>query len=151
MIGLGTAQFGMNYGVANTSGRTPDNEAFEILDYAKKLKINTLDTAKAYGESEDVLGKYFLNANEKGWNVVTKVSSNYGNVVNQIEQSYKKITKYHQLTRQHQSKECQLLLTFSDTWRGFRMAPMQPLIRQDTAVFKISDVRCVTVPTFSYC
>ena len=89
MIGLGTAQFGMNYGVANTTGRTSDNEAFEILDYAKKLKINTIDTAKAYGESEDVLGKYFLNANEKEWDVVTKVSSNYGNVINQIEQSYK--------------------------------------------------------------
>ena len=105
MIGLGTAQFGMNYGVANTSGRTPDNEAFEILDYAKKLKINTLDTAKAYGESEDVLGKYFLNANEKGWNVVTKVSSNYGNVVNQIEQSYKKITKYPNAVLAHSKKD----------------------------------------------
>ena len=105
MIGLGTAQFGMNYGVANTTGRTSDNEAFKILNYAKKLKINTLDTAKAYGESEDVLGKYFLNANEKEWDVITKVSSNYGDVINQIEQSHKKITKYPSAVLAHSKKD----------------------------------------------
>ena len=116
MIGLGTAQFGMNYGIANTSGRTSYNEAFEILDYAKKLKINTLDTAKSYGESEDVLGKYFLNANEKEWEVVTKVSSNYGSVINQIKQSYKKITKYPSAVLAHSKEDylneqffCQLI------------------------------------------
>lgn len=104
MIGLGTAQFGMDYGIANSAGRPSNDEVFEILNYAKKLKINTLDTAKAYGDSENVLGKYLSDANENEWDVITKVSSNYGNVINQIDQSFKKLTKYPSAVLAH-SKE----------------------------------------------
>ena len=55
-IALGSAQFGMDYGIAG-AGKVSEREVFKILDYAKEEKINTIDTAIGYGESEKVLGK----------------------------------------------------------------------------------------------
>jgi len=55
-LGLGTAQFGLDYGVTNTRGRVDKAEALRILDRAKYLGIDLLDTAAAYGSSEQVLG-----------------------------------------------------------------------------------------------
>ena len=54
---LGTAQFGMNYGINNSMGVPEDKDVSSILDYAHKNGINTLDTAIAYGNSEERLGK----------------------------------------------------------------------------------------------
>lgn len=56
-IGLGTAQFGMNYGVSNREGKSPAEEVSRILDVAARNKIHVLDTAALYGTSEDILGK----------------------------------------------------------------------------------------------
>ncbi|MBU2511633.1 aldo/keto reductase [bacterium] len=53
---LGTAQFGMNYGIANTKGQ-PDNEAvISIIQKAYQEGIIQFDTAQAYGNSEQALG-----------------------------------------------------------------------------------------------
>lgn len=57
-IGLGTVQFGTRYGIANTSGQTPERSAHEILAEGLSLGIDTLDTASAYGEAEQVLGRF---------------------------------------------------------------------------------------------
>lgn len=56
-LGLGTVQFGMDYGVANKSGRTPEDEVRRILTLAKDSRVRILDTAAAYGDSEVVLGR----------------------------------------------------------------------------------------------
>ena len=54
---LGTAQLGMNYGIANKSG-TPDSDlAKQIVKSAWENGIREYDTAQGYGESENVLGK----------------------------------------------------------------------------------------------
>ncbi len=58
-ITLGTVQLGMEYGIANKSGKPSLEKAFEILDVATEGGINSFDTANKYGESEQVLGKYF--------------------------------------------------------------------------------------------
>ena len=55
-IALGTAQFGMSYGLANRRGQVPSQEVKEILAWAKLSAIDTIDTAIAYGESEMHLG-----------------------------------------------------------------------------------------------
>jgi len=55
---LGTAQFGLDYGVSNTGRRPNPQVAHSILDVAQLAKIRTLDTAQAYGESERVIGQY---------------------------------------------------------------------------------------------
>lgn len=66
---LGTAQFGLNYGVANKIGKIKYSEAKEIINYAEKNNIKTIDTASAYGESEKLLGQIGIS----GFDVVTKL------------------------------------------------------------------------------
>ena len=68
-IALGTAQFGMPYGIANKEGKIELNEAKRILDVCKLKQIDTLDTAMAYGDSEKSLG--FLGVDK--YKVVTKL------------------------------------------------------------------------------
>lgn len=56
-LGLGTVQFGIDYGISNTSGQTGINEVERILRYAEEAGVDTIDTASLYGESEKVLGR----------------------------------------------------------------------------------------------
>jgi aryl-alcohol dehydrogenase-like predicted oxidoreductase len=67
-IGLGTAQWGMDYGVANRDGRTPPAEVARILAAGRAAGLSVLDTAALYGDSESVLGELDLT----GLQVVTK-------------------------------------------------------------------------------
>ena len=55
-LALGTAQFGLDYGVTNSKGKVQVEEVELILGCAKENSINTLDTAASYGNSEEVLG-----------------------------------------------------------------------------------------------
>jgi aryl-alcohol dehydrogenase-like predicted oxidoreductase len=56
-LALGTVQFGLNYGIANTTGQVPASEVKHMLGFAAAHGIDTLDTAIAYGESESQLGQ----------------------------------------------------------------------------------------------
>jgi len=58
---LGTAQFGLDYGINNLRGRIPEKEVFEILNYALDNGIEFIDTAYEYGESEKIIGKFIRN------------------------------------------------------------------------------------------
>jgi len=69
-LALGTAQFGMNYGITNTLGQVKDAESKRIISFAEKNKINILDTAVSYGNSEQKLGEIGI----KNFDVVTKIS-----------------------------------------------------------------------------
>ena len=53
---LGTAQFGLDYGITNKIGKLKINEINSILHAAKKEGINYIDTAQAYGNAEVLLG-----------------------------------------------------------------------------------------------
>ena len=53
---LGTAQLGMNYGIANQTGKPDVDQATEIVEKAWEYGIREYDTAQGYGESENVLG-----------------------------------------------------------------------------------------------
>lgn len=55
-IALGTAQFGMHYGIGNESGQVDASEVEKILKLARSSQINTIDTAISYGDSETILG-----------------------------------------------------------------------------------------------
>jgi aryl-alcohol dehydrogenase-like predicted oxidoreductase len=68
-LALGTAQFGMPYGISNKSGQTSQLEAKNILDMASASGVDTLDTAVAYGDSETTLGRVGV----AGWNVISKI------------------------------------------------------------------------------
>ena len=56
-LGIGTAQFGLDYGISNTSGKTSLKEVRSILKIATEKGVDVLDTAYSYGDSESVIGK----------------------------------------------------------------------------------------------
>lgn len=68
-VALGSVQFGLAYGIANSDGLVSQIEAAGILAEASARGIDTVDTAIAYGESEQVLG----NVGMAGWQVVSKL------------------------------------------------------------------------------
>jgi len=69
-LDLGTVQFGLAYGVSNQScAAVALPEAAAILDEARELGVDTIDTAVSYGESETVLGCL----GTEGFDVVTKL------------------------------------------------------------------------------
>jgi len=71
-ICLGTAQFGSNYGISNNHRTLSKKESLKILETAKKNGISFFDTAKAYGESEKILGISGL----KNSKIITKIKIN---------------------------------------------------------------------------
>jgi len=71
-LALGCVQFGLAYGVTNKVGQVPLDEISKILAYAKQVGINTLDTAAAYGTSEQVLGQLACDEN---FDIITKIPS----------------------------------------------------------------------------
>jgi len=78
-LGLGTVKFGRNQGVKYPQGfELPnDKQVVELLALSKDLGINLLDTAPAYGLSEERLGKLMMNRQD--WVIETKVGENFKN------------------------------------------------------------------------
>ena len=56
-LGIGTAQFGFNYGISNTNGNMSKIEVAKILENASKSKISLIDRATSYGSCEKLLGQ----------------------------------------------------------------------------------------------
>jgi len=56
-LSLGTVQFGLDYGIANTKGQPVQQDINKIINYVISQGVNCFDTAQAYGNSENVLGK----------------------------------------------------------------------------------------------
>ena len=77
-IGLGTVKFGRNTDVKYPHQFTlPDDHAIcNLLSFAKDTGINLLDTAPAYGNSEERIGK-LLTGNRQDWVICTKVGEVY--------------------------------------------------------------------------
>ncbi|MBQ4120329.1 MAG: aldo/keto reductase [Clostridia bacterium] len=63
---LGTVQLGLTYGLGENSEKPTEQAAFEILDRAVNLGVNTLDTANNYGDSEAVIGKWLTKRRKDG-------------------------------------------------------------------------------------
>ncbi|MCA8974160.1 MAG: aldo/keto reductase [Planctomycetes bacterium] len=75
-LGLGTAQFGSAYGLANRGGRVTPERVRAILLAANAAGAAVLDTAPAYGDAEQVLGD--LGAASAAFAVVTKTAVGAG-------------------------------------------------------------------------
>ena len=71
---LGTVQFGINYGINNTSGKIKKENIFKILNFCEKNNIFNLDTAASYGDSEQLIGDYiYQNPNVK-FKIISKLN-----------------------------------------------------------------------------
>ena len=68
-IALGTAQFGLPYGISNTHGQVDRTEMDKIWQVARGANITMLDTAIAYGNSEENIGA----TESVGFDIVTKL------------------------------------------------------------------------------
>ena len=69
-IGLGAVQFGVDYGISNRWGKTPEDEVAAILRMAAESGIRIIDTACLYGSSEEVLGRCMPT--DLSFDIVTK-------------------------------------------------------------------------------
>jgi len=94
---LGTAQFGMDYGIVNINGKPKKKEVFDILDLAWEKGIRQFDTAPCYG-SEALLGEFIIaNGIQDEAIVLTKIPSLYGvsdfqtDIITNLESSLKNL------------------------------------------------------------
>lgn len=69
LIGLGGAQFGLDYGITNRSGIIPHAELEAILAVAAARGVAFIDTAPTYGNSEAAIG---CAAGASAFRIVTK-------------------------------------------------------------------------------
>jgi aryl-alcohol dehydrogenase-like predicted oxidoreductase len=68
-LALGTAQFGLAYGIASPQPQIAYAESKDIVGYASSHGMTMLDTAMGYGESEARLGEIGVHA----WKVISKL------------------------------------------------------------------------------
>jgi aryl-alcohol dehydrogenase-like predicted oxidoreductase len=112
---LGTVQLGLNYGVANVSGKPNGEEAFKIIDSARSAGINCFDTAADYGDSEQIIGRYCLSTKIKRQNISIVTKFKLGKIsttdvekvmMSSVEQSLKNLnTDYIDFLLIHDAKE----------------------------------------------
>lgn len=107
ILGLGTVKLGRNQAVKYPSGfeLPSDREARNLLASARELGINLLDTAPAYGSSEERLGS-LLQGQRHDWIISTKVGEDfiagnstfdfsYSHTIASIERSLRRLRTDH--------------------------------------------------------
>lgn len=111
-IGLGTAQFGLDYGISNPLGKTPVAEVKRILDVAAENGIHVIDTASLYGDSEKVIGQCL--AKNHPFNIITKTPQFNKSLFAGEESEQFKGTFYESLSRLKQASLYGLLIHNAD-------------------------------------
>lgn len=104
VLGLGTVKIGRNQQVKYPSGfdLPDDNSVIELFELARSLGINFIDTAPAYGSSEQRLGELLPDRHD--WVIMTKVGEIFENAqsrfdfsfdhtIKSVEQSLKKLKR----------------------------------------------------------
>ena len=119
-ITLGTAQLGMPYGIANRTGRPSDAEAIQIVRTAIAHGVTAIDTARAYEQSESVIGRALSGAWRSRAEVITKLdfpvsvtsTANCADIRNAVDASV------NQSRQELQTETIQVLLLHS--WAHYR-------------------------------
>jgi len=104
VLGLGTVKIGRNQQVKYPSDfeLPDDNSVIELFELAQSLGINFIDTAPAYGSSEQRLGELLPNRHD--WVIVTKVGEifesaqsrfdfSFDYTISSVEQSLKELKR----------------------------------------------------------
>ncbi|MCM3690908.1 aldo/keto reductase [Neobacillus niacini] len=115
VVGIGTWQYGGEWGKD-----FKQKEVDEILDKAKEMGINLIDTAECYGDhlSERFIGNYLKNQNREDWIVATKFGHHFhesftrtnhwsaGEVVKQLDDSLRALgTDYVDIYQFHSGSD----------------------------------------------
>ena len=80
---LGTVQLGLSYGINNKYGKPTFERVKDILDFAYLKGIKLLDSAEAYGNSQNRIGRYHEVSSNK-FSVITKFSPTRKNLPKNI-------------------------------------------------------------------
>ena len=122
-LGLGTVQFGSDYGISNRSGQVPAREVAAILEQAAAGGVDVLDTAAAYGEAEDVLGRVLWKGHP--FRIVTKTAVHPAHDVGKIRESFERSLERLRASRVHG-----LLVHHAGVLRGPEGAALAALMRE---------------------
>ena len=140
-LGLGTVKFGRDQQVKYpwTFKIPDDQQVLELLSLSQELGINLLDTAPAYGHSEERLGQ--LLSNRQDWVIVSKVGEAFENgrshfdftaqtTRKTIENSLKKLkTDYLDVVLVHSDGDDQRVIEHEDVLETLQKLKQQGLIR----------------------
>lgn len=85
---LGTAQFGLNYGINNLLGKPKKETVFEILSYAYENGIRFLDSAELYGNAHDIIGEFHKIYPSKKFQIITKLPHDFDGVLDNKIKNY---------------------------------------------------------------
>ena len=72
-LSIGTAQFGLAYGITNIEGQVRQEEVRSLLHLAYQSKIGYLDTAQSYGNAEKIIGSCLPLRND--FHIVSKLEN----------------------------------------------------------------------------
>ena len=117
ILGLGTVKFGRNTGVKYPQpfNLPTDQQINNLLNLARDLGINFVDTAPAYGSSEKRLGELLPYSPTSEWIISTKVGESFHNGKSEFNFSAK-YTKHsvHQSLKNLKRQSLDLVLIHSD-------------------------------------
>ncbi|HSX20897.1 MAG TPA: aldo/keto reductase [Gammaproteobacteria bacterium] len=142
VIGLGTVKLGRNTDVKYPDSFTiPDDaQAANLLSLAQDLNINLLDTAPAYGNSEERLG-HLLRGQRDRWVIVGKAGEEYDHqqstynftrqhIMQSIKRSLQRLrTDYIDLLLIHSDGNDEHIINNFDVFNTLDDAKQQGLIR----------------------
>ncbi|MFD1260744.1 aldo/keto reductase [Entomomonas asaccharolytica] len=140
-IGLGTVKIGRDQGVKYPTQFTipNDDEVKKLLRTARELGINTLDTAPAYGNSEQRLGE--LLTDREQWIIVSKAGEEFINgsssfdfsvahIISSIERSLKRLqTDYIDVLLIHSDGNDLSIVNNLELWDTLKELKQRGLIR----------------------
>lgn len=141
-LGLGTVKLGRNTDVKYPHAFTipDDKQAANLLALSKDLNINLLDTAPAYGNSEERLGK-LLRGQRHDWVICSKAGEEYINqqssydfsstsIIKSIHASLKRLnTDYLDILLIHSDGNDETIINQYNVFETLRAAKQQGLIR----------------------
>ena len=130
-LALGSANFGLDYGVANNSGKILDGELANILFFAQQAGIEVIDTAQAYGDSEARIGSF---CGGKRFNFVTKIGvdvaneSRNQNIIRSVKESCRRLNQPKLYAVMLHRPEVLLLDKGSEVVRALHMLKEQGIV-----------------------
>lgn len=113
-IVLGTVQFGLEYGISNVYGKPNERSVKSILDFAFANNIRLLDTAEAYGNSQEVIGNYHKVSKNK-FKIITKFSAGRNDLPENLQERIRHDIKVLNID----SLYCYMFHSFKDFKRYF--------------------------------
>tara|TARA_B100000963_G_scaffold350776_1_gene361469 strand:- start:323 stop:1177 length:855 start_codon:yes stop_codon:yes gene_type:complete len=88
-LAIGTAQWGMEYGINNSLGIVKDCEIEKMKSFLIQENITMIDSARSYGNSEKKIGKLFNN----DFKIVSKFGNvnKFGSIKDQLDHSLRNL------------------------------------------------------------